>query len=370
MPEIHLARFVIERDPERDYEIVEAEGSRAQDLRKDAMALLDQLGHPRLEESDVLHGWLGPIGPERCYYVRVVVERLPAGEFRYCQWWFAADDLPPNPARCNKDTPDDMERIVALAKAAKEAAATRRAPVHPSVDPLLYCDGLVKAFGKVHGPRITWVTRTTSRPISVDLQFVADSRQDKPGRMTTVVDTQAISPRQTRPRRMEIPPTARKRPGWKLPRALLLVALLLGGIGGYVIREIMGDPSIPQGGGAPARPPEVSPAVPDIVPPIAAVQSDPAYDGLRAQVLSSYDAAKKLQDFLKQPGLAQDSGQTQIRDTVTMNHQLDFKPLMNARFSNVEVRKLLELLQALTSLHPSQHDEDRALPGTDVPSRQ
>lgn len=374
MPGIAIARFVIQRDPERDYQIVESDGKGAQQLADDAWALIDLVGQPRPASGDRLHAWIGPVGPDDGYFVRVVVERLGGGELRFYQMWYAAHDLPTRPAciawepagevpRPATGWPADIDRIVSLARAAAETAGSRQARVHPRVDPLSYCDALAAAFGASLGPYITWVTTATDRPVPVHLRLVVDATIDEPQLSASPVAPQPVTPRQVRhvaAPPIEGPPRMRRRSSKRTAVLLLLLGLVAGGIIGYVARGTLHHevPPAATAAGNTEPPAAAPPATP---PPLAAVQPDPAEKELRRQLLASYDAILKLQNFLDQPGLAQNDGQTQIRETVVMTDLLDFGSVDKQKFSNAEIRKLLDLFEQLLALHP-EHAADTRRP--------
>ena len=362
MPGIVIARFVIERDPVRDYQIVETEGARAQDLINEAWALLDVLGQPRPGGHEQLHAWLGPVGAGNAHFVRVVVERFPGGELRYHQLWYAAGDLPTRPACVRWQAvaeptpppagwPDDIDRIVSLAKTAVEAGGMRQAPVHPLVDPLSYCDALATAFGAALGPQITWVTKLTDRSVPVHLRFVPDPTMNEPNYSPTPVSPAPAKPRKLIPPRVHSPPRHRQQLSWGLLAIVLFLGVVLGAIAGYSMRgnshaQVATPPPAPRSSNAGKATPAAAPL--PLVP-----QPDPAHEELQIELLSSYDAVRKLQDFLGQPGLAKDDDQTQIRETVVMTDLLDFGSADKQKFNNAEVRKLLDLLEKLLRVYPA-----------------
>jgi hypothetical protein len=364
MPGIAIARFVIERDPERDYQIVESDGSQAQDLVDEAMTLLDLVGQPRPGGDDKLHAWIGPVGSHQRHYVRVVVERLGGGEVRFHQLWYSSTDLPTRPAcipwgaagevpRKSPGWPADIDRVVSVARSAAETAGSRQARVHPRADPLSYCDALAAAFGASLGPQITWVTTVTDRPVPVHLRLVADASVDEPEFSPTPVSPQPVKPRQLASPRIEHRPRTKRRRSVRSALLLILAGLVLGVFVGYLLRGPAGPPPAID-----PQPSETIRSAVDIPPSSAnAAQPDPAEEELRSQLLASYDAVLKLQNFLDQPGLAKDEQQTQIRETVVMTDLLDFGSVDKQKFSNAEIRRLLDLFEQLLALHPDHVSE-------------
>src|SRR5439155_19209007 len=127
------ATFVVEPQPVRGYRVTSAEGPAAARLRPAALALLELLGQPSPSGPEQIHAWLGPVGPQG-EFVRVAIERLPGGEFRYRQAWFADKALPPHPAKLGftpslaelpepEEWPADVARVLACARRAAEGGS-------------------------------------------------------------------------------------------------------------------------------------------------------------------------------------------------------------------------------------------------------
>jgi len=81
------AFFIIERQPGKGYQVASSEGSRADELKERALALLDMIGQPDPKGPSEYLRWLGPIAPNG-EYVGVFARLLPNGEARYHQAWF------------------------------------------------------------------------------------------------------------------------------------------------------------------------------------------------------------------------------------------------------------------------------------------
>jgi hypothetical protein len=349
------ATFVVEPQPVHGYRITAAAGPAAARLRRSALAVLGLLGQPSPSGPEQVHAWLGPAGPQG-EFVRVAIERLPGGEFRYQQAWFPDKALPPHPARLNfppgspdrpepSEWPADLVRILDCARRSADSGGTEWISLPPAVDALVYCRALTEVLGTPPGNRLTWITHAPAAPVPVHLQFRSDAglhpiacvghpptgeqrlRNVVPVAMPKSGAKHHGSGNGSRPRR------------WGLLLGLLIV-FLGGGAAGWFGREGLAA-------SLPALLGSSSDAIPGLSIKPAPRQPDPRETQLRSTLNTARGVREKLRDHLSREGIAAPANVEQVDEKDSV--QLVFLTVAKVPVSlkNTEIKQLLECLRAI-----------------------
>jgi len=350
-----VATFVVEPQPVHGYRITAAAGPAAARLRRSALAVQGLLGQPSPSGPDTVHAWLGPAGPQG-EYVRVAIERLPGGEFRYQQAWFPNKALPPHPARLNfppgsRDLPEphewpgDLVRILDCARRSADSGGTEWISLPQAVDALIYCRALTEVLGTPPGNRLTWITHAPAAPVPVHLQFRSDAGlhpiagvSHPPAgeqRLRNVLPV-AMPDAGAKPRSGGNGSRPRK---WGLVLGLLIV-FVGGGAAGWFGRD-----------GLTASLPALLGSSPDAFPGVigkpTARQPDPRETQLRSTLNTSRGVRDKLRDHLSREGVAAPSNVEQMDEKDSV--QLVFLTVAKVpvTLKNTEIKQLLECLRVL-----------------------
>jgi hypothetical protein len=84
---VPVASFVIEREAGEGYRVTASDGDQAEERKRQALELLNNLGQPDPRGPDKFFRWLGPVTPGG-EYIGVSVKLLSNGDVSYHQGWF------------------------------------------------------------------------------------------------------------------------------------------------------------------------------------------------------------------------------------------------------------------------------------------
>lgn len=358
-----IATFVVERQPGEGYLVTSSAGKRSSQLQREALRILDLLGHHPAEGPEEVDAWLGPVGSTSAY-VRIHVQRTESGQTRYGQAWFDERHLPQHPAcfdcrmGCEMPSPEaaaplDANRVLEFARRAAEGGASELIPVLPDANTLHYCAALTQRFGVQTGNRITWITHTQDVTPPVHLQFRGDKNAEpchewagdpvKPLKVLPVQSAGQAAPEPHRARSV----------GSTSGTGKLAIAVAVGVIAGFLLRPWF-DPPQPEATvrHAPIVSFERTANAGSIQTPPST--PDARLSRLQEQLHESGAVFQRLRDFLDQDGLAADPNVKVVEEqpAISIREDLEFGTVgdKEQELSNTELRNLLDLFDALDAL--------------------